>query len=78
MRVPEHRSAADDALKLLARFGMVGIAATILYAALVTPFIETARCHPIQPSLGAICRSHPVFVPGLQIPDVRVGPIASN
>ncbi|WP_365937632.1 GtrA family protein [Mesorhizobium sp.] len=32
---------------------MVGIAATILYAALVTPFIETARCHPIQPSLGA-------------------------
>ncbi|RUT82205.1 hypothetical protein EOD12_05715 [Mesorhizobium sp. M7A.T.Ca.TU.009.02.1.1] len=53
VRVPEHRSAGDDALKLLARFGMVGIASTILYAALVTAFIGTARCHPIQPSLGA-------------------------
>ncbi|WP_164893037.1 GtrA family protein [Mesorhizobium sp. M7A.F.Ca.US.010.02.1.1] len=54
VRVPEHRSAGDDTLKL-ARFGLVGIAATILYAALAAAFSKSERLGftPIQASLGA-------------------------
>jgi putative flippase GtrA len=51
----EHRSAAGAGLKLLARFGLVGIAATILYAALAAAFAKWERIGftPIQASLVA-------------------------
>ncbi|MBZ9887238.1 GtrA family protein [Mesorhizobium ciceri] len=53
--MPEHLSPGDDALTLLARFGMVGISATILYAALVAAFSKSQLLGftPIQASLGA-------------------------
>ncbi|RWM02352.1 MAG: GtrA family protein [Mesorhizobium sp.] len=52
-RVPEHRFGAS--LKLLARFGSVGIVATILYAALVAVFAGSERIGlgPVQASLAA-------------------------
>lgn len=55
VRMHEHRPAGDDALKLLARFGLVGIAATLLYAALVAVFSksEWLGLTPIHASLGA-------------------------
>ncbi|MER8857010.1 GtrA family protein [Mesorhizobium sp. M0757] len=53
--VSEHRSAGGGALKLLARFGLVGIAATILYAALATAFVKSERFgfSPVRASLAA-------------------------
>jgi putative flippase GtrA len=55
VRVSEDRSIAGFGLKLLARFGLVGIAATILYAALATALLEWDRIGftPVQASLGA-------------------------
>ncbi|MER8766242.1 GtrA family protein [Mesorhizobium sp. M0968] len=53
--IPEHRCAASARLKLLARFGLVGIAATILYAALAAAFAKWERIGftPTQASLAA-------------------------
>ncbi|MER9301912.1 GtrA family protein [Mesorhizobium sp. M0496] len=53
--VSEHRSAGAAALKLLARFGLVGIAATILYAALAAAFVKSERFgfSPVEASLAA-------------------------
>jgi len=52
--VSEHRS-AGGALELLARFGLVGIAATILYAALAAAFVKSEwfGFSPIRASLAA-------------------------
>ncbi|RJT41343.1 GtrA family protein [Mesorhizobium waimense] len=54
VRMSKHRSAGGG-LKLLARFGFVGIAATILYAALAAAFTKSERIGftPIQASLAA-------------------------
>jgi putative flippase GtrA len=54
-RLSKHRAIRGSALKLLARFGLVGIAATILYAALVAVFTKSERIGltPIQASLAA-------------------------
>ncbi|RWN52851.1 MAG: GtrA family protein [Mesorhizobium sp.] len=54
-RMSEDRSTARTGLKLLARFGLVGIAATILYAALAAAFAKWERIgfSPIQASLAA-------------------------
>ncbi|RJT26025.1 GtrA family protein [Mesorhizobium waimense] len=51
----EDRSDGGRALKLLTRFGLVGIAATILYAALAAAFAKSERLGftPIQASLAA-------------------------
>ncbi|ESY72252.1 polysaccharide synthesis protein GtrA [Mesorhizobium sp. LNHC252B00] len=46
---------AGTVLKLLARFGLVGVAATILYAALADVFVKSERFgfSPVQASLAA-------------------------
>ncbi|WP_245525683.1 MULTISPECIES: GtrA family protein [unclassified Mesorhizobium] len=51
----EERSTVGAGLKLLARFGLVGIAATILYAALAIAFAKWDRIgfSPVQASLAA-------------------------
>ncbi|WP_292530706.1 GtrA family protein, partial [Mesorhizobium sp.] len=51
----EDRSTAGAGLKLLARFGLVGIAATILYAALAIGLVESKWIgfSPVQASLAA-------------------------
>ncbi|RWQ38203.1 MAG: GtrA family protein [Mesorhizobium sp.] len=51
----EGRSTARTGLKLLARFGLVGIAATILYAVLATVLVksEWIGVTPVQASLAA-------------------------
>ncbi|MER9584956.1 GtrA family protein [Mesorhizobium sp. M0276] len=53
--VSEFRPAAGTVLKLLARFGLVGVAATILYAALADVFVKSERFgfSPVQASLAA-------------------------
>jgi putative flippase GtrA len=53
--VSENRSIAGSGLKLLTRFGLVGIAATVLYAALAIAFVKWERIGftPVQASLGA-------------------------
>jgi putative flippase GtrA len=54
VRAPENRTIAGFGLKVLARFGLVGIAATILYAALATALIQRDRgLSPVQASLVA-------------------------
>ncbi|OWK22002.1 GtrA family protein [Mesorhizobium amorphae] len=55
VRLSEHRPVRGGALRLLARFGLVGIAATILYAALVAILTKSERIGftPIQASLAA-------------------------
>lgn len=55
MRMSEGRSTARIGLKLLARFGLVGIAATILYAALAIGLVksEWIGFSPVQASLAA-------------------------
>lgn len=55
VRLSEHRSVRSGVLKLLARFGLVGIAATILYAALVAVLTKSERIGftPAQASLAA-------------------------
>jgi putative flippase GtrA len=55
VRVFEDRSIAGFGLKLLARFGLVGLAATILYAVLAIAFVKWERIGftPVQASLGA-------------------------
>ncbi|TIP51918.1 MAG: GtrA family protein, partial [Mesorhizobium sp.] len=54
-RMSEDRSTAGAGLKLLARFGLVGIAATILYAALAIGLVESKWIgfSPVQASLAA-------------------------
>lgn len=51
----EDRSIAGAGLKLLARFGLVGIAATVLYAALAIGLVESKWIgfSPVQASLAA-------------------------
>ncbi|MER8827361.1 GtrA family protein [Mesorhizobium sp. M0938] len=51
----EGRSTAGAGLKLLARFGLVGVAATILYAVLATVLVKSERfgVTPVQASLSA-------------------------
>lgn len=51
----EGRSTARAGLKLLARFGLVGIAATILYAVLAVALVESKWIgfSPVQASLAA-------------------------
>jgi putative flippase GtrA len=55
VRVFENRSIAGFGLKLLARFGLVGLVATILYAALATILLKWGRIGftPVEASLGA-------------------------
>jgi putative flippase GtrA len=55
VRMSENRSSAGAKLKLLARFGLVGIAATMLYAALAIAFARWDRIgpSPVQASLAA-------------------------
>ncbi|TIS95968.1 MAG: GtrA family protein [Mesorhizobium sp.] len=54
-RMSEGRSTPRTGLKLLARFGLVGIAATILYAVLATVLVksEWIGVSPVQASLAA-------------------------
>ncbi|MES0000061.1 GtrA family protein [Mesorhizobium sp. M0051] len=53
--VSEYPPTAGTVLKLLARFGLVGVAATILYAALADVFVKSERFgfSPVQASLAA-------------------------
>jgi putative flippase GtrA len=55
VRMSERRSTAGAGLKLLARFGLVGIAATVLYAVLATVLVESEwmGLTPVQASLAA-------------------------
>ncbi|TKB96106.1 MAG: hypothetical protein E5W81_04570, partial [Mesorhizobium sp.] len=51
----EGRSTSDAGLRLLARFGSVGIAATILYAVMATALVKWQRfgLSPVGASLAA-------------------------
>ena len=55
VRAPENRLIAGFGLKLLARFGLVGISATILYGGLATALVALDRIGftPVQASLAA-------------------------
>jgi putative flippase GtrA len=53
VRRSEARSTDGAGLRLLARFGVVGIAATILYAALAIAWVRWIGFTPVQASLAA-------------------------
>ncbi|TIT20647.1 MAG: GtrA family protein [Mesorhizobium sp.] len=55
VRMSEGRSTSDAGLRLLARFGSVGIAATILYAVMATALVKWQRfgLSPVGASLAA-------------------------
>ncbi|MER8501759.1 GtrA family protein [Mesorhizobium sp. M0195] len=55
VRMSERRSTGDAGLRLLARFGSVGIAATILYAVMATALVKWQRfgLSPVGASLAA-------------------------
>lgn len=76
VRVSERQSAGGAVLKLLARFGLVGIAATILYAALAAAFVKSER---LQPRPGIPCRLRSrslVFLSRAQVRNLHVARIA--